>query len=310
MRITSANAFENSLANLQRRQAQLSDTQERLTSGKRVTRASDDPAAAARAERALAAMQRAESAQRALEASRNSMNLAESALGQAGDLLQQAREIMVGAGNASYSDQERATLADSLRGIRNQLFAIANRSDGAVGYLFGGQGSSAPPFQNMADGSVRFSGVDGAMRVASDDALPLSIDGQAAWLAVPSPVAGNPPLSVFGVLDRLAAQLSTPGRSSDDITTGVHDGIRDLDAVSGSLQTWRARAGEALKLADSAEERIAQEKLAAQTQRSNAEDLDMVQAISDFQNRQTSYDAALKTYSMVQRMSLFQYLGN
>ena len=32
------------------------------------------------------------------------------------------------------------------------------------------------------------------------------------------------------------------------------------------------------------------------------------QAISDFQNQQTGYDAALKTYSMVQRMSLFQYL--
>jgi flagellar hook-associated protein 3 FlgL len=35
----------------------------------------------------------------------------------------------------------------------------------------------------------------------------------------------------------------------------------------------------------------------------------MVQAIADFQNRQTGYDAALKAYSIVQRMSLFQYLN-
>ena len=35
----------------------------------------------------------------------------------------------------------------------------------------------------------------------------------------------------------------------------------------------------------------------------------VVQAISEFQNKQSSYDAALKTYSMVQRMSLFQYLS-
>jgi len=34
----------------------------------------------------------------------------------------------------------------------------------------------------------------------------------------------------------------------------------------------------------------------------------MVQAISDFQLQQTSYDAALRAYSMVQRLSLFQYL--
>ena len=45
-----------------------------------------------------------------------------------------------------------------------------------------------------------------------------------------------------------------------------------------------------------------------QTERSQAEDLDMVQAISDFQNQQSGYDAALKTYSIVQRMSLFDYL--
>ena len=34
----------------------------------------------------------------------------------------------------------------------------------------------------------------------------------------------------------------------------------------------------------------------------------MTAAISDFQNKQTGYDAALKTYSLVQQMSLFQYL--
>ena len=47
----------------------------------------------------------------------------------------------------------------------------------------------------------------------------------------------------------------------------------------------------------------------AQTERSAAEDLDMVEAISEFQGKQTGYDAALKTYSMVQRLSLFQYIG-
>ena len=35
----------------------------------------------------------------------------------------------------------------------------------------------------------------------------------------------------------------------------------------------------------------------------------MVKAISDFQNQQTGYDAALKTYSTVQRLSLFEYLN-
>jgi flagellar hook-associated protein 3 FlgL len=34
----------------------------------------------------------------------------------------------------------------------------------------------------------------------------------------------------------------------------------------------------------------------------------MMAAVSEFQNRQSGYDAALKTYSMVQRLSLFEYI--
>jgi flagellar hook-associated protein 3 FlgL len=36
----------------------------------------------------------------------------------------------------------------------------------------------------------------------------------------------------------------------------------------------------------------------------------MVHAISEFQQQQTGYDAALRAYSMVQRLSLFDYLGS
>ena len=47
----------------------------------------------------------------------------------------------------------------------------------------------------------------------------------------------------------------------------------------------------------------------AETDRSAAVDLDMVQAISDFQGKQTGYEAALKSYSMVQKLSLMQYIN-
>jgi flagellar hook-associated protein 3 FlgL len=116
-------------------------------------------------------------------------------------------------------------------------------------------------------------------------------------------------LSLFGTLDRIAVELKTGLRSTAQVTQTVQHGLRDIDAVFANLQLQRANAGETLNHIDSVEQRIADTKLAAQTDRSRAEDLDMVQALSDFQNKQTGYDAALKTYSMVQRMSLFQYLN-
>ncbi|HET9976781.1 MAG TPA: flagellar hook-associated protein FlgL [Burkholderiaceae bacterium] len=412
LRIASAQSFDAGVDQLQKRQRELAESQERLTSGKRVARASDDPSAAARAERALAAVSRQDANQRALQASRAAMSLTEGALADAGELIQQAREALVAAGNASYSDAERKGVGERLAGIRQQLLAVANRGDGLGGYLFAGQGAVQPPFVDGV-GGVAFRGTAGEVQVASGEALPRSIDGELAWNASPSgnglfatrnssaspqtagawidagrvsdpqaffaatsppavadpdalrytvqfapgpsgttvsvfkdgaptsvanaaftsgraievdgmaftvsgqPTAGDrfelalsqPKLSVFDTLDRAIAELRTPLRSSAAITQGVQGALASLDGSMGALQSLRSRVGEILNRTDMVEGRIASQKLVAQTERSTAEDLDMVQAVSEFQNRQTGYDAALKSYASVQRLSLFQYLN-
>lgn len=307
MRITSANAFETSLNNLQKRQQSLTQAQEQLTSGKRVLKPSDDPAAAAQAERALARISRTEAQQRALDVSRNSMEMAESALGHAGELMQQARELLVSAGNGSYNDSDRMAIAESIRGLRNDLLTVANRTDGTGRYLFGGQGASGMPLLD-SPGGVAYAGSAGQSQAAAGEASPLTIDGRAAWLQAPDPSSPGSSLSIFDAMDRVVAELMTPGRSAAAVALTVADGLGDFDAGADNLAAWRARTGEALRRIDSIGERLSQTRLDAQTDRSEAEDLDMLQAISDFQNQQSGYDAALKTYSIVQQMSLLQYL--
>lgn len=403
MRLSTANLFDASIANLQRRQNALQDQQQQLTSGKRVALASDDPTGAARAERALASIGRVEANQRALEASRNSMTLAESALGDANELLQQARETMIAAGNASYSDAERMGLANKLQGIRDQLLTIANRSDGAGGYLFSGQGSASPPFLDQSTG-VAYVGVDGNIQTGNLDNFQLTVDGRATWeqarsgngsfVTEPNPnsidpaqpakgwidggrvtnpplltgqnyridIAGTAPaqtyavtnvdtgagvaagtyragqsiefdglavaisgapadgdnfsiapatntLKVFDVMDRAINELKTPLRSGAQIAQSNSGRLRDIDAVMGNLQNARSQVGERLNNLDGTESRLAAIKQYSTQEKSAAEDMDMVQGISDFQNQQTGYDTALKTYAMVQRMSLFQYIS-
>ena len=307
IRISSANAFDASIRNLQRRQQEMTEAQERLTSGKRIQRPSDDPGAAARAERAAAAINRAEADQRALDTSRGAMQLAEAALGDAGELMQQVRERVVEAGNGSYSDAERQMLAESIRGLRNDLLSVANRSDGAGRYLFGGQGADAPPLVDGPTG-VAYLAAPGELYTASGEATPLTVDGRAAWLQAPDPNNPGTSVSVFDVLDRIVGELSTPGLDGTVIAQNVREGLGDIDALSENLSRWRSRTGESLRRADDIEERLSQSKLDAQRDRSASEDLDMVAAVSDFQARQSGYDAALQSYSIVQRMSLFDYL--
>ncbi len=308
MRVTSTQTYDGMVTTLQRRQQQLTQAQGRLTSGKRVQQASDDPAAAAQAERALATLARHQSQQRALESSRSAMQLSESALGQAGDLMLQARDQLLAAGNGSYSDSERRVLGETIRGLRNDLLAVANRDNGSGSALFGGQGSSGAPLVDAA-GGVQWRGTAGQGQASADGSLPLSLDGRAVWLQAPDAANPGASLSVFDVLDRVANELLTPGRSGTAVAAGVQQGVAHMDSLTQNLSRWRASTGERLRRADDQASRLAQASLQAQGQRSQAEDIDMVQAISDYQSAQSGYDAVLKAYASMQRVSLFQYLG-
>jgi flagellar hook-associated protein 3 FlgL len=380
-----------------KRQDDLSSAQEQLTTGKRVNRASDDPAAAARAERALAAENRAVAGQRAVDASKNAMTLTESALGDATDLLQQVRETMLSAGNATYTDAERKGLADKIGELRKQLVAVANRADGAGTYLFGGQGSGQAPFLDAAGGVV-YRGGSGETAVASTESLPITTNGEQIWMqsrsgngvfdtnavtatgtawidsghvtnpsaltgstysiqfsvaagvttysilqdgaptaqvgmpfkpgqaieidGMAASIAGNPAdldeftltpstssQTVFDTLDKAIADLKTPLRSGTQIAQSNADNLANLDQVMATLSGARTRIGETLNRIDGVTGRLDSLKLSSKTARSDAEDLDMTNAISDFASQQTGYDASLKAYTMVQKLSLFNYLN-
>jgi len=394
-RISTSNAYNGALNNLMSRQDHLTSTQEQMTSGKRVVKASDDPAAAARAERARALEERTTASGKAVDASSNAMTLTESALGNANELLQQARELLVSAGDASYSDAERASKATAIKAIRDQLLSVANRPDGQGGYVFSGQGSGGAPFVDQPGGVV-FQGVGGSVNVATDEPLPLTLDGGNVWLSantgngvfqtknvnsssawidsghVTSPnlitsstydlqfstaggattysvlkdgtavstgnafssgqqisvdgmsfaISGTPAdgdefemtpstksLSVFDTLDNAVAQLSQAGLSGPDVQQAVQDGLRNVDQCNSQISSARSFAGTTLQRLDGVKGRLDATQLSAQTDRSSAEDLDMVKALSSFNQQQTGYQAALQSYATIQKLSLFQYLN-
>ncbi len=184
MRLGSANTYDRALQNLYSRQTELSNQQEKLTSGKNVNRPSDDPTGAAQAERALTRLARISSDNRSLEVQRSAITLAESTLGDATSLVQKLRELVITAGNAGYSASDRKSVAQEMRGLRDQLFALANARDANGTPLFGALGSASAPFTDSSSG-VSFNGVAG-QRASTETSIPGTMDGQAVWMNVAS----------------------------------------------------------------------------------------------------------------------------
>ena len=184
MRLGSANTYDRALQNLYSRQTELSNQQEKLTSGKNVNRPSDDPTGAAQAERALTRLARISSDNRSLEVQRSAITLAESTLGDATSLVQKLRELVITAGNAGYSASDRKSVAQEMSGLRDQLFALANARDANGTPLFGALGSASAPFTDSS-GGVSFNGVAG-QRASTETSIPGTMDGQAVWMNVAS----------------------------------------------------------------------------------------------------------------------------
>lgn len=188
MRVATANSFNNTVDNLTRRQAELSALQDRISTGKRVQRASDDPVAAVLSEAAQNRLSRVEVDQRAINASRTSLAQAESTLGSAGELIQDVRDLLVAAGNATYGSNEFKDIAQQIEGYRERMIALANQTDTSGRTLFGGLGGTSQPFVEVygpsGGGGVQFQGQRG-QEATGNNSLPQSFDGEAIWMRVP-----------------------------------------------------------------------------------------------------------------------------
>ena len=408
LRLGSANTYDTTLRNLTTRQANLSSLQEQLSSGKKINRGSDDPAGAAQAERANTRIERVATEQRALAAQRNTLALTESTLGDAIAAVQNFRELVVSAGNASYSPSERVTVAKQLISLRDQLIGYANSRDTNGLPLFSGLGSAFAPFVDGATG-VTFSGIGGTL-ASTDVSVPFTADGQAAWMNVatgngvytaklgasntgsmfsdvgsvtnPTLAAANgydytvnfavvagvtsytvtnnttattsgsstfvsgqpitfgglsinvngtpangdtlnltpsattgPGTGLFGAIDSAIAGMYTAGSTNGAASTNptLHQAIAraltELDAGADRLSAVRGNSGALLNRADTISSNQEVRDVQLHADKSRAEDIDMITGISDFQNQQTGYQAALQSYAQVQKLSLFNYLG-
>jgi flagellar hook-associated protein 3 FlgL len=114
--------------------------------------------------------------------------------------------------------------------------------------------------------------------------------------------------NVFKVLDDAIAGLKSASTSSN-VSQTVALALSQIDASMNRIQSARGQAGEWLNRADNISSAQTGRTTQLTADQSRAEDLDMVKGISDFQNQQTGYQAALQSYAMVQKLSLFNYIS-
>ncbi|EGI75417.1 flagellar hook-associated protein FlgL [Hylemonella gracilis] len=113
---------------------------------------------------------------------------------------------------------------------------------------------------------------------------------------------------LFAVLDDAIAAIDGAANGyqlSQDLAVA----LTQLDSGKERLSSARSEAGVLLNRTDIIETTQGDKTLQLAADRSRAEDMDMIKGISDMQNMQVGYQAALQTYAQVQRLSLFNFIS-
>ena len=295
-RMSSNQAVQNFLTDLQVNYRGLTDAQRTLSTGKRINSPSDDPVGIAmglsirRDQSATAAWSRN------VADSQTWLNTTDTALAQALDVVQRARELAVQGGNGTLSSNARALIANEVTTLKSQFVEIGNSSLGGR-FIFGGTATDTAPFDATAEAATLPINTGAISREVSQGSV-MSVNITADRLQNAPGATGD----IFTVLDALATALQTG--DSNAIATA----LTDLDAHQGNISALRGEGAAKINRLELTASRFDSQKIATGEQLSKIEDADMAQAITDLSMRETVYNAALATGARVIQKSLVDFL--
>ena len=298
MRITFNNQYRDAARGIEVASESLIEAQRKVSSGKRISRPSDDPSAAATAVTERAQIASIEQYSRAADSVASRLTVVDSALTDIVERITAAQSTALSGMGTTRSAAEREAAAKALEGIRGTLLDDFNTSFHGS-YVFAGAAATTKPYTiggGGAVGSYAGSSTEVAVDIADEQAVTVAFNGD----TIAKGTAGS---HVFKTLEDLAAAL----RAGDD--SAAQTAFAALgDAFSRAVGA-QTRVGVALRTIEGEQVRLQDTKLASTERLSRLEDADMAEAIAGMTRADAAYRAALGAVGTAARVSLLDYLG-
>ena len=293
MRITHRMISDTTIRNMRNNLSKLEELHNSITTGKRLNRPSDDPAAVARTLTYTSDLATGEAFLRTMDSSLSWLGATDSALGDAGDLLQRARELAVQGANGSLTPDDMKRIGSEVDNLLKQMVVTGNASLRGQ-RLFAGEKIDVDPFPtNAGTPGYTYAGDTGQMRREYDVNAYLTINTPGKATFDPSFTA------LINLRDHLNAGNATAISSSD---------ITAVDQALDTILSARAEVGAKTNRIEAAQGRQNLLQVNLEELRSKSEDTDFTEAVSKFSIQETVYKASLEIGGRAIQPSLLDYL--
>ena len=299
MRITNNITTQSALRALQRGQRDVAAASERVTTGLRFQRASEDPTAAAQVMRTGSSLRALEQYRRNVDAASARTATEEGVLDQLTTALTRALELGTSQATSTANASTRAVAKAEVDQLLEFAVGLANTRSGD-GHLFGGAQSSVPPF-SIDRGNPPFvdfttTSPSGAHQVEinAGQYLVTNHDG--------SEVFGSHTQGALAAIRDMARALG-----QDDVD-GIKTALGDVRAAVDRTQNLIGDIGARSNQLQVTGANLTALQITLTTFKSDLHEADFETAVTELVGRQTAFQAAMLATSRVMGMNLTDYL--
>lgn len=307
MRATLATTYRSLLSNLDKNSNRLNDLRVMGATGKKMTKPSDDPSGIRPVVNARGQIRSSERFLQTMGTGMDRINTMDTQLGEMSNLMIRAKELLVGAGNVAMSDQDLRIFGQQARLIKEELVAIGNTQINGK-YIFAG----------FAEGTVPFDGTPGVYN-GDDEAIEFEI-GPGEKVAVN--LTGNDlfmgdfnfdgvtdagGVDLFQVFDNIIAALDPafPGVPNPNAALAE---MNNLDRGAEQVSRFRSQMGNLGNRVENAMLGMEDASIEMQKVLSRYEDADIIKVLSDMNQQETAFQAALQITAKVNELTILNYV--
>lgn len=296
-RVTQSMLNSNMLFNLQKSNKQMEKYQEQFSSGKKISKPSDDPVTAVRGMVYRSALNDIDQYKRNIDDGVSWMTATDEALDEVTSVIQRVRELTVQGVNGTNGDTDRYAIAEEINQLKEHLGEIAN-SQIAGKYIFAGTDTNNPPFRAGSNATKEFVNENletVELQVSQTNNIQINVPGVNVFK--------NKDIgSIFDVLSNVVTDFN----SQNAIPSQNH--LEEIDKQLDNILKERAELGAKMNRMELSSSRVDGLEVSTTQMLSQEEDVDLSRLIIDLKAQENVQRAALSVGARIIQPTLVDFL--
>ncbi len=310
MRVTTNMMSNSFLANLNTNLTSLQKYQMQLSTGKRITKLSDDPVGVLGSMNARVKLARINQYKENVGSVQDILKQTETVLSELNKVLQTAYERAVQTSTGTLEDADRQKVAEEMAQLKEHVMTLGNTKV-ANQYIFGGHNATKAPFTMDVSGNLLYNGLDVTdtsnaafqEQAGKNTVIELGYDMTMTATINGIELLGSGESNIFNVLGQFTTALQNGSSESE-----LGEFMTKFENLQSDVMARTAEVGARSNRLTMIENRYEEDEINYTDIKSKVEDVDQADAIMQYKMAESVYLFALKIGSNILQPTLVDYL--